>query len=290
MSTLVLPEFELLLPQNVAEAVGYLSQYGKDITVMAGGTDVLCQIKGGLRPPCILSLAEIPDLDYVIFDPSKGLRIGAMATMAQVKESNAVKANYPALWQSAAQNGTPQTRNTATVVGNILRASPAGDCSCAIMAHGATVVLASPSGEREVDIDEFWLDYLVTARKPDELAVEVRVPAPKKTAHSAFSALNRTGQDLSKISAAVLLEMDGKTCSDCRIAMGAVAPTILRLRQTEPHLRGAAITEDVITQVAAAASQEIRPIDDIRSTAEYRRAVCGPLLTRAIRSALMRAA
>jgi len=286
MSTLVLPDFELLLPQNIAEAVGYLSQYGKDVTVMAGGTDVLCQIKGGLRPPCILSLAEIPDLDYVIYDPSKGLRIGAMATMAQVVENSAVKASYPALWQSAAQNGTPQTRNTATVVGNILRASPAGDCSCAIMAHGATVVLAGPDGTREVDIDEFWLDYLVTARKPDELAVEVKVRPPKKTARSAFSALNRTRQDLSKISAAVLLEMDGKTCTDCRVVMGAVAPFILRLRGTEPHLKGAAVTEEVIAKVAAFASQEIRPIDDIRSTAEYRRAVCGPLLARTIRAAL----
>ena len=286
MSTLVLPEFELLLPQTIAEAVGYLAQYGKDVTVMAGGTDVLCQIKGGLRPPCILSLAEIPDLDYVHFDPAKGLRLGAMATMAQVVESALVKENYPALWQSAAQNGTPQTRNAATVVGNILRASPAGDCSCAVMAHGATVVLQGPGGTREVDIDEFWLDYLVTARKPDELATEVRLAAPKKGARSAFSALNRTGQDLSKISAAVVLEMNGTTCTDCRVAMGAVAPFILRLRGTEPHLKGAAVTEELIARAAAFASQEIRPIDDIRSTAEYRHAVCGPLLARTIRSAL----
>jgi CO/xanthine dehydrogenase FAD-binding subunit len=286
MSTLLLPPFDLLVPQSLKEAVKLLGKHKKDVMVMAGGTDVLVQMKAGYKPPYILSLAEIPDLDYLLFDPSQGLRIGAMATMRQIIESQAVKENYAALWQTAAQNGTPQTRNVATVVGNVLRASPSGDCSCAVLAHGARVVLEGPSGRREVDIDKFWLDYMVTARKPNEIAVEVKLPPPDRQTFSAFLALNRTSQDLSKLSAAVSLKMEGSLCKECRMAMGAVAPIPLRLKLTETHLVDMEITEQVFKKVAESALSEIKPIDDVRSTAEYRRMVSGTILRRTIESAL----
>ena len=286
MSTLVLPAFDLLMPQTLKEAVGFLGQLGKDVAVLAGGTDLLVQMKAGLRPPYVLSLAEVPDLAYVAPLGSGGLKIGAMATMRHVVESQAVKERYVALWQAAAQNGTPQTRNAATVVGNILRASPAGDCSCAILAHGAKVALEGPAGRRHVDIDQFWLDYMVTARQPYEVAVEVELSAPKANTRSAFKAMNRNSQDLSKISGAVSLEMDGDTCRDCRIAMGAVAPMPIRLPQAEACLKGKKITETALEKMAETAQSEIRPIDDVRSTAEYRRAVTGVLLKRIIKAAL----
>ena len=286
MSTLTLPAFDLLVPQSLAEAIGYLARYGKDAAILAGGTDLLVSLKAGLRPSYVLSLAEIPGLNYILFSPSEGLRIGAMATMKQVIDSQAIKEHYSALWQSAAQNGTPQTRNTATVVGNILRASPAGDCSCAILAHGGKVLLENPSGRREVDIDDFWIEYMVTARQPDEIAVEVRLPLVGEGARSAFMALNRTSQDLTKISAAVSLTMDGAVCREARMAMGAVGPIPLRMRQAEGRVCGIAITEGLLAKVAEAARSEVKPIDDVRSTAEYRRNVSGTLLTRVIRSAL----
>jgi carbon-monoxide dehydrogenase medium subunit len=286
MSTLILPAFDLLVPQSLAEAVGCLAQYGKHVAILAGGTDLLVSMKASLRPSYVLSLAEIPDLNYVLFDPSEGLRIGAMATMSQVIDSEAIKKHYRALWQSAAQNGTPQTRNTATVVGNIMRASPSGDCSCAILAHGATVVLEGPSGRREVEIDEFWIEYMVTARQPDEIAVEVKLPVPKGNSFSAFMALNRTSQDLTKISAAVWLVMAGEVCSEARMAMGAVAPIPFRMRHAEDCVGGAAINEELLAKVADAARAEVKPIDDVRSTAEYRRTVSGTLLRRAINMAV----
>jgi carbon-monoxide dehydrogenase medium subunit len=286
MSTLILPAFDLLVPRSLTEAVGYLARYGKDAAVLAGGTDLLVSMKAGLKWPYVLSLAEIPDLASVQFDPAKGLSIGAMATISQVVESAAVKRHYPALWQSAAQNGTPQTRNTATVVGNIMRASPSGDCCCAILAHGATLVLQGPAGTREVNIDDFWLDYMKTARQPDELAVAVILPPPPKEARSAFLALNRTSQDLSKLSAAVALTIDGTTCRAARLAMGAVAPTPLRMRRTEELLTGVSLTDATLEKVAAAARAEVTPIDDIRSTAAYRRTVSGTLMKRAIKQAL----
>ena len=286
MSTLILPAFDLLVPQSLTEAVDALARYGKDAAVLAGGTDLLVSMKAGLTWPYVLSLAEIPDLDYVRFDPAKGLSIGAMATMRQIVESDAVKTRYPALWQSAAQNGTPQTRNTATVVGNIMRASPSGDCSCAILALGASLTLQGPAGTREVPIDDFWLDYMKTARQPDELAVALTLPPPPAGTRSAVLALNRTSQDLSKISAACALTLEGTTCRSARLAMGAVAPTPLRMRQTEGHLTGAPLTDATLTAVADAARAEVKPIDDIRSTAAYRRTVSGTLLARTITKAL----
>jgi carbon-monoxide dehydrogenase medium subunit len=286
MSSLLLPEFELLVPQSLKEAVEYLREYGKDVGVIAGGTDILIQMKSGLRFPYLLSLSEIPDLDYVDFNPSEGLRIGAMACMQKVTETPGIKEAYPGFWQATTQNGTPQTRNVATVVGNILRASPCGDCSCAILANGGTMVLESTEGRRELDIDEFWLDYMVTARQPNELAVEVKLPAPPENVVSAFIALNRTKQDLSKISAAVSMAMIGNTCQTGRIAMGSVAPIPLRLRETEKHLAGVEIDGKVMARIYESASSEIKPIDDVRSTAEYRRSVCGAVLEKAIKKAM----
>ena len=286
MSSRILPEFELLLPKSVEEAVSALGAHGQEAAVMAGGTDLMVLMKTGFSPAVVISLCELSGLDYVEFDSAGGLRLGALATLAQVESSPVVKEHYPALWASVRANGTPQTRRMGTVVGNIMRASPAGDCCCAVLAIGGSVVLEGPQGRREVDIDQFWQDYRVTARQPDELAIEVKLPSPATGAHSAFAALTRTYFDLAKINAAASLTMDGDTCQAVRLAMGAVAPTPLRLKACEQLLQGREVTEDLLDQVAAKASAGISPIDDVRSTADYRRQVAGVLLKRVIQQAL----
>jgi carbon-monoxide dehydrogenase medium subunit len=286
MSRTHLPEFDLLIPKSLEEAVDYLQKHGRYLAVMAGGTDLLRQMKEGYRPKYVMSIGEIPDLDFVSYDPHEGLRIGATATMATILKNEDVKENYQALWQSAAQNGTPQTRNRATVLGNLLRASPAGDCCCAILAHGGCLVLEGPPGQRTVDIDAFWKEYRLTARREDELAVEVRLPANDGETRSQFSSLKRTSQDLSKVNAAVSLKMRRHLCLEPRLAMGAVAPIPLRLIRSEKHLKGAKITEDVLRRSLESATEEVTPIDDMRSTAEYRRLVTAPLLGRTIEAAI----
>lgn len=286
MNTRVVPEFELLLPESVAAAIGMLVQYEDKATVLSGGTDVLVMMKTGFKSDYVISLAKIPGLDNLEYDSTEGLRIGAKTTIAQVLSSDDVKTHYPALWDAAYIFATPQLRNTATVVGNLLRASPAGDCSCAVYALGGQLVLQGLHGQRQVDIDDFWLGYGVTARKTDELAVELRIPAPlNDTAHSAFQRLTRTHEDLAKINAAANLEMSGKTCNSARLAMGCVAPTPLRLKKTEALLNGVEITDELLQKVADTVVTEITPIDDIRSTAEYRLQVAGPLLKRVITKA-----
>ncbi|WP_332670830.1 FAD binding domain-containing protein [Aromatoleum sp.] len=285
MSSRILPDFELLMPQSIAEAVDLLSSYGRRVTVMAGGTDVLVAMKSTQSPEYVMSLANIPGLAHVLFEPAKGLRLGAKATVADLLAHPDVMRHYPSLWHAAEIFATGQVRNTATVLGNLLRASPAGDCSCAIYAIGGTVVFQSVSGRREVDIDDFWLSYGVTARRADELAVELVLPPPSDGARAAFRRLTRTNDDLAKLNVAVQLDMLGGTCIDARLAMGCVAPTPLRLRHTEALLKGREITAELLQRVAESVPAEISPIDDKRSTAEYRRQVAGVVLKRAIEDA-----
>jgi carbon-monoxide dehydrogenase medium subunit len=281
-SSRIMPEFELLMPQSVSEAVELLAKHKAQAAVMSGGTDVIVSMTKGFVAPYVISLAEIPDLDYVTYDKKAGLRIGAMATLQQVADTPEVKENYPALWKSAAINGTPQTRNMGTVVGNVMRASPSGDCCCAILAIGGTVVLEGPKGKREVSIDDFFLKYKETARKSDELAIEVKLPPMASGSSNAFARMTRTTLDLSKVNVAVRLDMSDKICKQARVAIGAVAPTTIRLKKVEALLNGNQITDAVLQKVVETVPSEIKPIDDVRSTAEYRHDVAGVMVKRII--------
>lgn len=177
---------------------------------------------------------------------------------------------------------TPQLRNTATVVGNLLRASPAGDCICAVYALGGSLVFQGADGQREVSVDEFWLAYGVTARKVGELAIGLKIPAPAEGGRSSFRRLTRTNEDLAKLNAAAYLEMDGKKCKQARLSIGCVAATPMRLEKTEALLKGTEITDELLEKIVANVADEINPIDDVRSTAEYRNQVAGVLIKRVI--------
>ena len=286
MSSRILPKFELCLPQNIQELLEDLKTFGDNAAILAGGTDLLVRMKSGsMSPDVVISLANIDGLDTIEYDETKGLSIGAMATVNQVTASEVVKTKYPALFQSACVNGTAQTRNVATVVGNLLNASPAGDCACAILSLGGYVVLEGPNGRRRVDIDDFWTGYRQTRRKTDEFALEVVIPPPGKSV-SAFDALTRTKKDLSKINAAATVVMDKGICQKARLAMGAVAPTLIRLKKCEKLMEGRAVDDSLIETLLELAPTEIAPIDDVRSSAEYRKDVSGVLIARVIKKAL----
>jgi carbon-monoxide dehydrogenase medium subunit len=242
-------------------------------------------MKANFQAEKVMSLALLPGLDTLEYDPAKGLRVGARTTLAQIVDSTEVKQHYPALWQAAKIFATPQLRNTATVVGNLLRGSPAGDCSAVVAALGGTLMMASAQGEREIEVDELWVSYGVTARADNELALELRIPAPAAGTVSAFKRLTRVNEDLAKLNVAVCLQMDGANCKSARLAMGCVAPTMIRLPSAEAVLCGAVIDDDSLARAAEAVQQDISPIDDQRSTADYRRSVAGVYLKRAVQQA-----
>lgn len=282
----ILPEFELLVPKSMAEAVEMAAQHGDKAAILAGGTDLMIMLqKGTVGRPYVIGLGEIPDLDYITYSKTDGLRIGALATAYQLIQNAKVKKNYTALWQAAATLGSPQIRNSATIVGNILRASPSGDCCCAMLALGGSIVLESVSGRREVPIDEFFLGYRKIARRESEIAVELRLPPLGEEQRSAFARMTRMTFDLAKISAAVLLDLNGKKCRGARIALGAVAPTTVRIPKAEDMLANATLNEKTLDEVAAVIPKQIKPIDDVRSTAEYRRSISGVLVKRVLQAA-----
>lgn len=284
MNSRLLPQFDLLRPQSVAESIEMLALHQSRVSILAGGTDLLVGNHRAKKKmaPYLLSLAALKELDYLNYLPGEGLRIGAKARVARLLDNPAVADKFQALHQAAATFATPQIRNMATVMGNVLRASPAGDCSCAILALGGEVVLQSSAGQRVVDIDDLWISYGVTARREDELAVELRIPDPSPGSRTVFQRLTRVHEDLSKLNVAVHLEMKQDVCVKARIAMGCVGPTPLRLRRTEKTLEGKPITDALLQLAAATAEDEIAPIDDQRSTAEYRRQVSGVLVRRVI--------
>jgi len=285
MSSRILTDFDLLLPGSLEEALDILQREQAAVTVVSGGTDILVMMKSGFTTDKVMSLAGLSDLDYLEYDSDTGLRVGARTTIAQVVDSAEVEQHYPALWQAAKIFATPQLRNTATVVGNLLRGSPAGDCSAAVSALGGTLVMASAQGKREVDIDDLWVSYGTTARADNELALELQIPAPGAGTVSAFKRLTRVNEDLAKLNVAVSLEMDGSNCTSARFAMGCVAPTMIRLPSAEAELIGAEVNDESLARAAEAVQQDISPIDDQRSTAEYRRDVAGVYLKRAVQQA-----
>jgi len=289
MSTRILSDFNLLIPETVDEALDILDRLQDKVTVISGGTDVLVAMKFKFETENAMSVAKLPGMDGLSFDPDKGLRVGARTTIAQLLNFPEVKKYYPAIWEAAVTFATPQIRNTATLVGNLLRGSPAGDGSCAVYALGGSMVFASKSGEREVDIDDLWVGYATTARKPNELAVELRIPAPSAGNINAFKRLTRVNEDLAKLNVAVSMTMNGDVCEDARVVMGCVAATLVRLKQAEALLKGAEINDESLAKMMSAVEAEITPIDDQRSTAEYRKMVSGVIVKRTIEQARQRA-
>lgn len=286
MTSRLLPQFDLLTPQSIPEGVGMLAQHQSEVAILNGGTALWNHNrKMKHQTPYIMTLSALKDLDYVNYIPGEGLRIGAKAKICTLIENPVVAAKFPALYASAFWFGNPQIRFMATVMGNLLRASPSADCSCAILALGGQVVLQGPTGQRVVDIDDFWLSYDVTARRFDELATEIRIPEPTSSTRSSFQRLTRVRQDLAKLNVAVRLEMDQGICKQARIAMGCVGPTTMRLKGVEKMLQGNPLSGELLQQVATSVKAEIAPIDDQRSSAAYRMEVSGVILRRVIERA-----
>jgi len=285
MSSRILPNFDLLVPNSTSEAVNLLAHYQERAAILAGGTDLIVAMKMNYESEILISVSELDGLDYIDFDPSSGLHIGAKATVSQILDNAEVKQYYPALWQAANVFATPQIRTAATLAGNVLRGSPAGDCSCALLALGARIVLQSTEGKREVAIEDFWTGYNQNARQSNELAIEIIVDAPQSATGSAFHRMTRVNEDLAKLNGSVRLDMDGKICKSARIAMGCVGPTTLRLPKTEKLLQNEEITPELLAHVTDMVPTEISPIDDKRSTAEYRLMVSGVVIKRLIEQA-----
>jgi CO/xanthine dehydrogenase FAD-binding subunit len=283
-----LPRFEYLAPRSIEEALFMLFQHGKEARVIAGGTDLLPQMKKReLAPRYLIGLKNIGGLDYIDYDPAQGLRVGPLATLHAVETSPTVNKRFPALAQAAYSMASAQIRNMGTVVGNICNGVPSADTAPALIVLAAKVKVASHrNGERVIPVEELFAGPSQTVLSHDELVLEVQVPDPVAHSGSAYvKHMQRSAMDLAIVGvAAAITAADGK-CSDVRIALGAVAPTPIRAKKAEGILKGKAFAARSVERAAEAAAAESHPITDIRASLEYRRDMVMVLTRRALNQA-----
>lgn len=282
--------FEYHAPATLPEAVALLGRLPGEVSVFAGGTDLLVEVKEQRRQPDhLVDIKRIPGLAGLTWDPVTGLRIGALVTVRAVETSPDVAAHYAGLAAAARSLGSIQIRNRATVAGNICRASPSADTPPPLIADGAIARVVGPQGERVVPLEAFFTGPGRTVLARDEILVEITVPPPPpRTGKAYLKHGRRLAMELATVGVAVTLTLapDGATCREVRVVLGAVAPTPIRARSAEAALRGHVVDAGRISEAAAAAEVEARPISDVRASADYRRKMVRVLTARALRQAL----
>ena len=286
--------FEYFAPQSLAEAIALFGEKGEGGRALAGGTDIVPQIKEGGKipmPSYVVSLRRLPELRGIEFSERAALRIGAGVTMAELAESPAVRERYRALADGAGVVGSVQTMNMATVGGNVCNAAPSADTAPALLAYEAMAVIAGPDGERELPLAEFWRGPNATALRPGELLRELRLPAPPANTGGVYVRQTpRKQMDIAVVGVAVLLTLEGDRIKRARLALGAVAPTPVRAHAAETALEGQPASESVFAKAAQAAAAEARPISDQRGSAEFRRHLVRVTTERCLQEAARRAA
>ncbi|HJW21303.1 MAG TPA: xanthine dehydrogenase family protein subunit M [Candidatus Limnocylindrales bacterium] len=256
---------------------------------IAGGTDLMVQITGELRePPArMLDLSRLDELRGIALDRGV-LVLGARTTYTEIRRSTLCREHLPALVECAATIGAAQIQNRGTLGGNLANASPAGDTLPILLATDATILVGGQRGERRIAAGDFFTGYRQTALAPDELILHVEIPLPTGR-HVRFRKVGtRRAQAISKVVMTLAWHDPrggGAGWSDVRLALGSVAPTPIRARATERVLEGASPTPEVADRAAETLAGELSPIDDVRSTAEYRRTVAARVLHRLLREA-----
>jgi carbon-monoxide dehydrogenase medium subunit len=282
-------DFEYFAPRSVQEALALLDDAKSKAKVLAGGTDLIAQMRGGrVEPARIIDIKNIPELNRLELSADKTLHIGAAVPLSKIVAFAPVIQKFAILHQGCAVIGSTRIRNRATMGGNICNAAPSADSVQALLCLGAKAVLASSAGTRVIPLNSFFRGPGKTALAPNELLVEIEIPAPP--AHSAGYYLRHTPReemDIAVVGVAVFLIFAprSKVCQEARIALGAVAPTPIRVPQAEALLAGKKPGEADIEKVAEKVAEAASPISDIRSSAEYRRELLKVLTRRTIKGA-----
>lgn len=272
-------DYELVAPGSLLTVLSLLADQPGQWLPIAGGTDVMVLYGAGKLPARrLVSLWNLPELRRI--DVVDGeITIGAGSTYTDLRENPVVPAEFPLLASAASWTGGIANQNRGTLGGNIVNASPAADSLPALLVYEADLILVSKRGERRVPYTEFHTGYKQTLLATDELILGVCL---KRQCRDYFSYSRKVGarnaQAIAKVRIAALGKISGGVIDDVRIAAGSVAPTPLRLRQTEQLLRGKGITDGCIAEARQATLGEISPIDDIRSTSAYRSAVLANLV------------
>lgn len=280
--------FDFYQPTTIAEASRLLKQNGPGGRFLAGGTDLVIAMKEkGLLPKYIVDLKRVPGLSAIGENKDGTITIGALTTMYAIETSPVIVKKYPFLAQSAAEVGSIQIRNRATIGGNMANATPSADTAPALIALNATAKIASAVAERTVALEDFFRGPGLNIMNADEILTQITIPKTGPQLVGEYIKFSpRDMMDLAYIGVAVAYDLAGdKKCTGVRIVLGAVAPTPIRAKRSEALLEGQVLTEDLAAKVGEEAARESKPISDVRSSAEYRRAMVGVMTKRAILNA-----
>ena len=280
--------FEFYQPATLAEASRLLKDNGPGGRFLAGGTDLVIAMKEkGLLPKYIVDLKGVPGLADIRENNDGTIAIGALTTMYAIETSPVITKKYPFVAQSAAEVGSIQIRNRATIGGNMANATPSADVAPSLIALNATAKIASAGGERTVRMEEFFSGPGQNVMNPDEILTEITIPKTSPRLVGDYIKFSpRDMMDLAYIGVAVVYDLAiDKKCNGVRIVLGAVAPTPIRAKNSEALLEGQVLTEELAAKVGDEAAKESKPISDVRSSADYRRAMVGVMTKRAILNA-----
>jgi carbon-monoxide dehydrogenase medium subunit len=281
--------FEFYQPASLQEASRLLKDNGPGGRFLAGGTDLVIAMKEkGLLPKYIVDLKRVPGLSGIRENSDGSIALGALTTMYAIETSALIKNKYPFLAQSAAEVGSIQIRNRATIGGNLANATPSADTAPALIALNATAKIASAGGERTIQLEEFFKGPGQSAMNADEILTEITIPKTAANLVGEYIKFSpREMMDLAYVGVAVAYNLGAKDkkCDGVRIVLGAVAPTPIRAKRAEAALEGQALTEALAEKVGQIAAEESKPISDVRSSADYRRAMVGTMTKRALLNA-----
>lgn len=286
-------DFEYATAATVDEAVSLLAARGEKARILAGGTDLIVQLREGLREAdLVLDIKKIPELMQMQFSPERGLRLGAAVPCYRIYGDAAVAAAYPALADAAQIIGGWQIQSRASIGGNLCNSSPAADGIPALIALRATCHIAGPQGMRTLPVEQFCTAPGRNALGRGEFLVALEFPAPIKLASSHYLRfIPRNEMDIAVVGCGAWLQLDaaGKTIQSARIGLGAVAPTPLLAIDASQWLAGKPATDETFAQAGEEARKLARPISDMRGPAEYRTHLVGVLVKRALAKAAERA-
>jgi carbon-monoxide dehydrogenase medium subunit len=289
-SHLLVRPFEYHRPATLDDAVALLGEHGDRAQVLAGGTFLLVQMKmEQTAPECLIDIGGLPEASGVR-PLGAGLEIGGTTIIWELRNAGVVQDDHTALAEAGAAFGSTQIQLTGTIGGNVCNGSPASDTVPALVALGAELVLVGPDGERTLPIERFLVGPGETAIEDGEILRAIRLPGPQPGAGSAFVKISRVRADLAKASAAARVVREGDCIVDCRLAFGSVAPTVIRACTAEEMMVGEPFSSEAALAAGRVASEEVTPIDDVRSSAWYRREVVKALTHDVLQAAWQRAA
>ena len=283
--------FGYVSAKDVAHAVALLGEHGAKAKILAGGTDILVELKHAVHnPEIVVDVSRLAELKDIVIDDD-GLHIGALATHADIMNSPIVSGMFPALVEAAHSIGAVQTRNLGTLGGNLITCVPSVDSGPALVALDAVVTVASAAGERRMPLAELFAGPRKTSLKPGDLLVDVVIPKENLDKPAAFEKFGlRKGQALALVNVGASFWVGDKSVFEApRIALGAVAPTVIRAPKAEAYLAGRTIGAEAMAEAGRIAATEAKPISDFRASADYRRDLIAVLVKRALASSLARA-